>query len=76
MSCITCNAEALDLQNENSLLNVGWYYCTTCKLEFNDNDVKIAELAHWKAVDEVFAGTEPEDFDRITGKLIDYGSHI
>ena len=72
MSCIACNAEVLDLQNENSLLNVGWYYCTTCKLEFNDNDIKVAELAHWDAVDEVFAGFDFDDFDWRTGDLINY----
>jgi len=55
MTCITCNAEVLDLQDENSLLKMGWYYCTTCKLEFNDNDIKVAELAHWKVMDIVFA---------------------
>ena len=72
MSCIACNAEVLDLQNENSLLNVGWFYCTTCKLEFNDNDIKVAELAHWKAVDVAFAGFDFDDFDWRTGDLINY----
>ena len=72
MTCIACNAEALDLQNENSLLNVGWYYCTACKLEFNDNDIKVAELAHWKAVDVAFADFDFDDFDWRTGDLINY----
>ena len=72
MTCIACNAEVLDLQNENSLLNVGWYYCTACQLEFNDNDIKVAELAHWKAVDEIFADFDFDDFDWRTGDLINY----
>ena len=77
MTCPTCHAKALNLQSENSLLAYGsFFYCEICENTFSQQDVKVAELAHWRAVDEVFAGTEPEDFDRITGKLIDYGSHV
>lgn len=78
MTCITCNGEVIDLQGENSWAKIhgwadmGWWYCPTCESDFTSNDIKIAELAHWKAVDEVFAGTESDDFDRLTGKLIDY----
>ena len=72
MTCLTCTSEVLDLQNENSLLNVGYYYCTTCKITFNDNDIKVAELAHWEAVDELFANFDFDDFDWRTGNLIDH----
>jgi hypothetical protein len=72
MNCPTCDTIALNLQHENSLLNIGWYYCTACKLEFNDNDIKVAELAHWKAVDVAFTGFDFDDFDWRTGDLINY----
>ena len=78
MTCIVCQGKVYDLQANSGLLpliDLGHWYCPTCKLEFNSHEVKLAELAHWKAVDEVFAGTVPEDFDK-TGKLIDYGSCI
>ena len=78
MTCIVCQGKVYDLQANSGLLpliDLGHWYCPTCKLEFNRHEVKLAELAHWKAVDEVFAGTVPEDFDK-TGKLIDYGSCI
>ena len=78
MTCIACQGKVYDLQANSGLIpliDLGHWYCPTCKLEFNRHEVKLAELAHWKAVDEVFAGTVPEDFDK-TGKLIDYGSCI
>ena len=81
MTCIACQGEVYDLQARSidsgliPLIDFGHWYCPTCKINFNRHEVKLAELAHWKAVDEVFAGTVPEDFDK-TGKLIDYGSCI
>ena len=70
MTCIACQGKVYDLQANSGLIpliDLGHWYCPTCKLEFNRHEVKLAELAHWKAVDEVFAGTVPEDFDK-TGK--------
>ena len=77
MTCPTCHAQALNLQSENSLLAQGsFFYCEVCENTFSQQDVKVAELAHWKAIDEVFAGTVTEDFDQFTGKLIDYSTRL